>query len=308
MADEVRKRIWMRPCGTAPVSSPRRRGIITIECSSLTTPAFSSAMSMRRRLPRTERQSERRNDQSSNVSSESDVDRMFAAVLCRIRRVLTRSSTTPASPATGGVEDIEPAEWRRCIDIDLTGQFLCTRRAVPMLKSAGGGSIINMSSAAGRHGYAYRTPYSSAKFGIIGLTQSLAKELGPANIRVNAILPGIIEGPRMERVIPRPAAQLNVGYDTKWKKHTSSVSRFCDDQPRCRRHDSVSYLGRRGQHFRPVDWRRRQRQEHFEAESMTRVARSAAGLSGELGHFFLRPCGTRCRALGPRPGRPAPSD
>ena len=96
---------------------------------------------------------------------------------------------------TGGVEEIDPADWRRCIDIGLTGQFLCARRAVPMLKAAGGGSIVNMSSAAGRYGYAFRTPYSAAKFGVIGFTQSLAKELGPANIRVNAILPGIVEGP-----------------------------------------------------------------------------------------------------------------
>ena len=64
----------------------------------------------------------------------------------------TRWSTMPASPGpTGAVEDIEPADWRRCIDVDLTGQFLCARRAVPMLKAAGGGSIVNMSSAAGRH-------------------------------------------------------------------------------------------------------------------------------------------------------------
>jgi len=95
---------------------------------------------------------------------------------------------------------------------------------VPMLKAAGGGSIINMSSAAGRHGYAYRTPYSSAKFGIIGFTQSLAKELGPANIRVNAILPGIIEGPRMEGVIRDRAGQLGVAYEAMEKTYLDRVS------------------------------------------------------------------------------------
>ena len=84
--------------------------------------------------------------------------------------------------ADRAIEDIDPADWRRCIDIDLTGQFLCARRAVPMLKAAGGGAIVNMSSAAGRLGYAFRTPYAAAKWGVIGLTQSLAKELGPHNI------------------------------------------------------------------------------------------------------------------------------
>ena len=104
---------------------------------------------------------------------------MFAAVRAELEGLDALINNAGIAGPTGGVEDIEPAEWRRCIDIDLTGQFLCARRAVPMLKSAGGGSIINMSSAAGRHGYAYRTPYSSAKFGIIGLTQSLAKNSAP---------------------------------------------------------------------------------------------------------------------------------
>ena len=70
-----------------------------------------------------------------------------------------------------------------------------------------------MSSAAGRHGYAFRTPYSAAKFGVIGFTQSLAKELGPANIRVNAILPGIVEGPRMKGVIAAAPTQIGVSYE-----------------------------------------------------------------------------------------------
>jgi NAD(P)-dependent dehydrogenase (short-subunit alcohol dehydrogenase family) len=125
---------------------------------------------------------------------------------------------------TGGVDEIDPAEWRRCLEVCLTGQFLCARRAVPMLKSAGGGSIVNMSSAAGRHGYAFRTPYSSAKFGVIGFTQSLAKELGPHNIRVNAILPGVVEGPRMEGVIRARAEQLGISYGEMEKRYLSIVS------------------------------------------------------------------------------------
>src|SRR5579872_281108 len=160
----------------------------------------------------------------ADVSSESDVDRMFAAVRAELGGLDALVNNAGIAGPTGGVEDIDPAEWRRCIDVDLTGQFLCARRAVPMLKSAGGGSIINMSSAAGRHGYAYRTPYSSAKFGIIGLTQSLAKELGPANIRVNAILPGIIEGPRMEGVIRARAAQVGVSYEAMEKTYLDRVS------------------------------------------------------------------------------------
>ena len=125
---------------------------------------------------------------------------------------------------TGAVEDISPDEWRRCVDVCLTGQFLCARAAVPMLKAAGGGSIVGMSSAAGKHGYAYRTPYSAAKFGVIGLTQSLAKELGPHNIRVNAILPGIVAGPRMEGVIRDRATATGVGYDAMEADYLQKIS------------------------------------------------------------------------------------
>ena len=114
---------------------------------------------------------------------------------------------------TGGVEEIAPADWRRTIDVCLTGQFLCAHHAVPLIKAAGGGAIVNLSSAAGRFGYAFRTPYSAAKWGVIGFTQSLAKELGPANIRVNAILPGIVEGPRMTGVIDARAKQIGVSYE-----------------------------------------------------------------------------------------------
>src|SRR5260370_18535907 len=118
----------------------------------------------------------------ADVSSEADVDRMFAAVRDKLGGLDALINNAGIAGPTGAVEDIDPAEWRRCIDIDLTGQFLCTRRAVTMLKAAGGGSIVNISSAAGRHRYGSRTPYSSAKFGIIGFTPSLAKAPRPAHI------------------------------------------------------------------------------------------------------------------------------
>lgn len=125
---------------------------------------------------------------------------------------------------TGNLENLAPDDWRRCIDICLTGQFLCARQAIPMIKATGGGSIVNMSSAAGKHGYAYRTPYSAAKFGVIGLTQSLAKELGPDNIRVNAILPGIVEGPRMDGVIRDRAEATGVSFDRMRDEYLKNIS------------------------------------------------------------------------------------
>jgi NAD(P)-dependent dehydrogenase (short-subunit alcohol dehydrogenase family) len=160
----------------------------------------------------------------ADVSSEADVDRLFAAVSSAFGGLDALINNAGIAGPTGGVEEIEPAAWRRCLDIGLTGQFLCARRAVPMLKAAGGGSIVNMSSAAGRHGYAFRSPYSAAKFGVIGFTQSLAKELGPSNIRVNAILPGIVEGPRITNVIRDRAAQLGISYEEMEERYIARVS------------------------------------------------------------------------------------
>ena len=160
----------------------------------------------------------------ADVSDEADVDRMFDAVADKLGGLDALINNAGIAGPTGGVDEIDPKDWRRCIDVCLTGQFLCSRRGVPMLKQAGGGSIVNMSSAAGRHGYAFRTPYSAAKFGVIGFTQSLAKELGPANIRVNAILPGIVEGPRMENVIRSRAGQLGVSYEEMEAQYLSRVS------------------------------------------------------------------------------------
>ncbi len=125
---------------------------------------------------------------------------------------------------TGTVDEITPNSWRSTINIDLNGQFYCAHYAVPLLRRAGEGAIVNMSSSAGRFGYAYRSPYSAAKWAIIGFTQSLAKELGPAGIRVNAILPGIVKGPRMEGVIRARAEQTGVSYEEMEAQYLQRVS------------------------------------------------------------------------------------
>ena len=160
----------------------------------------------------------------ADVASEADVSRLFAEVGSSLGGLDVLVNNAGVAGPTGGVEDIRPEEWRRTIDVCLTGQFLCAHHAVPLLKSAGGGAIVNLSSAAGRFGYAFRTPYSAAKWGVIGFTQSLAKELGPDNIRVNAILPGIVEGPRMTGVIAARAKQMDVSYEAMEKTYLDRVS------------------------------------------------------------------------------------
>lgn len=160
----------------------------------------------------------------ADVSDDGRMSEVFGRIEADWQGLDALINNAGIAGPTGGVEDIRLADWRRCIDIDLTGQFICAHYAVPMIKAAEGGTIVNMSSAAGRFGYAFRTPYSAAKWGVIGLTQSLAKELGPHNIRVNAVLPGIIEGPRMESVIAARAEQLGVSHDEMKATYLEKVS------------------------------------------------------------------------------------
>ena len=160
----------------------------------------------------------------ADVARDEDVARLFSEAEVHLGGLDVLVNNAGIAGPTGGVEEIDPAEWRRCIEVCLIGQFLCSHLAVPLIKAAGGGAIVNMSSAAGRFGYAYRTPYSSAKWGVVGLTHSLAKELGPANITVNAILPGIVEGPRMEGVIRDRAAQVGVPYEAMEQQYLERIS------------------------------------------------------------------------------------
>jgi NAD(P)-dependent dehydrogenase (short-subunit alcohol dehydrogenase family) len=160
----------------------------------------------------------------ADVSKELDVDQLFEQLTEKLGGIDALVNNAGIAGPTGGIETLELRDWQKCLDVGLTSQFLCARRAVPMFRSIGGGSIVNMSSAAGRFGYAFRTPYSAAKWGVIGLTQSLAKELGPSNIRVNAILPGIVEGPRMDKVIAARAEQMGVTHAEMEQTYLQKVS------------------------------------------------------------------------------------
>jgi len=160
----------------------------------------------------------------ADVSSDSEVKHLFDEIEKSLGGLDILVNNAGIAGPTGGVDEISSEEWRRTLDICLTGQYLGAHHAVPMLKQAGGGAIINLSSAAGRFGYAFRSPYAAAKWGVIGFTQSLAKELGPENIRVNAILPGIVEGPRITGVIQARADQFGVSYAEMEKTYLDRVS------------------------------------------------------------------------------------
>jgi NAD(P)-dependent dehydrogenase (short-subunit alcohol dehydrogenase family) len=125
---------------------------------------------------------------------------------------------------TAAIEDIAIEDWRRTLAIDLDGVFYCLRRAVPLLKQAGGGSIVNLSSTAGLFGFPQRAPYVASKWAIVGLTKTLAMELGPFGIRANAICPGPVEGPRIERVISAAAESQGVDPEVVRKGLTGNIS------------------------------------------------------------------------------------
>jgi NAD(P)-dependent dehydrogenase (short-subunit alcohol dehydrogenase family) len=146
----------------------------------------------------------------ADVASVAEVHRLFEDAQASLGGLDVLVNNAGIAGPTAKVEDIRPQDWDRCIAVDLNGMFYCTRKAMPMIKAAGGGSIINLSSIAGRFGFALRTPYAAAKWAVVGFTQSLAAEAGPDKVRVNCIQPGIVEGERIERIVAAKAAQLGV--------------------------------------------------------------------------------------------------
>ena len=149
----------------------------------------------------------------ADVSKLKDVDHLFADVKRSLGGLDCLINNAGIAGPTGKVEDIAIADWEQCIDVDMNGMFYCTRLAMPLIKAAGGGSVVNLSSAAGRLAFPFRTPYSAAKWGVVGFTKSLSMEAGPDNIRVNAIQPGVVEGERINRVIEAKAKALGISFE-----------------------------------------------------------------------------------------------
>jgi NAD(P)-dependent dehydrogenase (short-subunit alcohol dehydrogenase family) len=125
------------------------------------------------------------------------------------------------------VDDITPQELDQVLQTDLAAMFHTCRRAIPALRAAGGGAIINMSSSAGRFGFPMGSPYAAAKWGVVGLTKSLAMELGPFGIRANALLPGAVDGPRIRGLIRTKAAAAGISEEEQTAKLTATTSLRC---------------------------------------------------------------------------------
>jgi NAD(P)-dependent dehydrogenase (short-subunit alcohol dehydrogenase family) len=165
-----------------------------------------------------------------DVAREGEIDAWFDSALDDMDGLDVLVNNAGIKGPTALVEDIGYAEWRECLAVCLDSHFLCARRAVPLLKEQKSGCIINLSSVAGLVGFGLRSPYAAAKWAVIGFTKSLAIELGPHDVRVNAICPGTVEGERMNRVIDAETKLRGASFEQLKQEYIAgqSIKRFVD--------------------------------------------------------------------------------
>lgn len=164
-----------------------------------------------------------------DVSDPDAVDAIFAKLLPDGLDILVNNAGIggPTKP----VEDISNEEWRQCMGVCIDAQFYCARRAVPVFRAQQHGVMINLVSAAGILGFPNRSPYVAAKWAVTGFTKTLAMELGPDNIRVNGIVPGNVNGERMERVIQAHAEAEGLTEDVVRRMYAIGTSMQCYVDP-----------------------------------------------------------------------------
>ena len=137
----------------------------------------------------------------ADVGDTESVDAFMGAAIGALGGVDVLVNMAGIAGPGGRLEDLDPADVTRTLDVDVTSMFRTSRHAIPSMKAQRAGSIVNISSTAGLMGFPYRSPYAAAKFAVVGLTKTMAMELGEFGIRVNAICPGSINGPRMDHVV-----------------------------------------------------------------------------------------------------------
>ncbi|HAB12752.1 MAG TPA: short-chain dehydrogenase [Planctomycetaceae bacterium] len=142
---------------------------------------------------------------STDVTSESDLAEMVAATLDHFGRIDILVNNAGIIGPTAPVQDVERDDWEAVMDVNVTGVYLACKAVLPHLLERGSGRIINIASVAGKIGFPLRSPYAASKWAVIGLTKTLAVEVGSAGILVNAVCPGPIDGPRMDAIIQAKA-------------------------------------------------------------------------------------------------------
>ncbi|MEF7617259.1 SDR family oxidoreductase [Aquincola sp. MAHUQ-54] len=161
----------------------------------------------------------------ADAAVPADVDVVFDDVRSALGGLDVLVSNAGIAGPTGPIESLDENGWVRTIDVNLNSQYYFARRAVPLLKaSRAHPCLIAMGSVAGRLGYPFRTPYAASKWGLVGLSQSLAIELGPHGVRANAILPGTVEGDRMNAVIAARAAATGASVEATRQAYLDKIS------------------------------------------------------------------------------------
>ena len=163
-----------------------------------------------------------------DVADIAALDRWIDGVLGSLGGLDVLVNNAGIAGPTALVEDVGAEEWERCLAVGLTSHYRTCARVIPAMKATGEGSIINISSTAGQHGMGMRSPYAAAKWAVIGLTKSLAIELGPYGVRANAICPGSVDGDRMRGVIQREAAARGSSSEDIEREYVEgqSIARF----------------------------------------------------------------------------------
>jgi NAD(P)-dependent dehydrogenase (short-subunit alcohol dehydrogenase family) len=160
----------------------------------------------------------------ADVADEAQVERWVADTLGELGRIDVLVNNAGITGPTGSVDRVSRADWDHTLAINLTGAFLCARAVLPHMAARGSGMIINISSVAGHIGYALRAPYAVSKWGMLGLTRTLAAEWGSRNIQVNAISPGSVSGERIERVIRERATKSGVPEGEVRREYTAKAA------------------------------------------------------------------------------------
>jgi len=162
-----------------------------------------------------------------DASDEYEVSDFFNQVSKKTKKIDALINNVGVAGPTGNIEKLSSDDWEQTLKINVISHFYFTKLAIPMLKKNKGGSIINISSGAGIMGFPLRSPYAASKWAVIGVTKTLAMELGKFKIRVNAICPGTIKGDRMVRVIRDKAKFLKISKKKVEKEFVSMASMNC---------------------------------------------------------------------------------
>lgn len=160
----------------------------------------------------------------ADAGRRAEIEAFMAAALDHLGGLDVLVNNAGIAGPTKRVEEVLPEELEETLRIDLESYFHCARLAIPALRAAGGGAIINLSSAAGRFGFPLRAPYAAAKWGVIGFTKTIAIELGSDGIRANALLPGLVDGARIRAVIRAKAQAAGISENEQTERAVVATS------------------------------------------------------------------------------------